>query len=81
MAKYKRAELTEEEEDSVQLDHLKTHVLPGGKSPGIWETRSLLEKFLLVFTTFLVFMVFIACILLAQTWNSLYLHINHQSEG
>ena len=46
MAKYKRAELAEDE-DSVHIDHLKTHVIPV-QPKGLWESRSQLEKFLLL---------------------------------
>ena len=48
MAKYKRAELAEDE-DSVHITdhHLKTHVIPV-QPKGLWESRSQLEKFLLL---------------------------------
>jgi len=65
MAKYKRADLAEEE-DSVHVNtdnnHLKTHVLPI-QPPGVWKSRSPLEKILLAFSllTFVTLCIFFAC--------------------
>ncbi|OXA61237.1 endothelin-converting enzyme homolog isoform X2 [Folsomia candida] len=81
MAKYKRAELMEEE-DSVHLDHMKTHVIPI-QPPGIWtswKSRSLLEKFLASLSALLVLLLISVLFLLCKTWNSWYiLRVEHQT--
>lgn len=83
MAKYKRAELMEEE-DSVHLDHMKTHVIPI-QPPGIWtswKSRSLLEKFLASLSALLVLLLISVLFLLCKTWNSWYiLRVEHQTTG
>lgn len=78
MAKYKRAELTEED-DSVHLDHLKTHVLPI-QPPGMWSSRTFLEKVLLFLSAFLLFSIGITSVLLVSAWKSWHvLHVEHQN--
>ena len=84
MAKYKRADLAEEE-DSVHVNtdnnHSKTHVLPI-QPPGIWKSRSQLEKILLSFSllTFVTMCISFACVV--RGYRSWYiLHVDPQSSG
>jgi len=74
MAKYKRAELMEEE-DSVHLaDHLKTHVIPLRPAHGMWKSRSFLEKLLILFSCSIFILLLITTTLLVRSWSSVYLH-------
>jgi len=78
MAKYKRADLAEEE-DSVHVNdtdnnHLKTHVLPL-QPLGIWKARSHLEKFLLGFSLLALITLSVSIVCMTKgyrTWYSLF---------
>lgn len=72
-----------EEEDSVHLNdgHMKTHVIPI-QPPGLWKSRSSLEKFLLSFSAFVVLLLIAVLAVLCKTWNSWYiLHVEHHTTG
>ncbi|CAG7731662.1 unnamed protein product [Allacma fusca] len=66
-----------EEEDSVHIDHMKTHVIPI-QPAGIWQSRTFLEKLLLFFAFTLLSILVLVTALAIQGWKASYIvQINH----